>query len=315
MHLFTFILRLQEKVSRQMKHKIASSVAVPALLILTGIFSYLTLQNNWNFEIVSYSLFIFTLFYILILERIIPLKQEWKSNKQISWTDIKHFIFSTAIFDALGKMLALSLTVCLQEKFFLITNFWNSLPFLATYIIANLTGEFLPYVYHRVSHKGNTNSRVSLLLWKIHSIHHLPTSLNWFKTNWIHPINIFLNTFLKMTPLLILGFNKEIIFLVGITHVIIAYLSHANIQTQKSFWDYIIVTPQIHHFHHSKKMEEAKNFGNIFPFWDLIFGTYYNRKGAVEKVGVIKNIKTDYPKEKEYFKQLLFPITTSKKML
>lgn len=295
-----------------MKQKILHSAVVPTLLAITGIFSYLTLQNNWNFEIVFYSIFLFTLFYTLILERIIPLKQEWKPNKHTFWVDIKHFIFSAAIFDALGKMLALSLVIYVQENIFTATNSWESLPFFATYIIANLIGEFLPYIYHRVSHKGDTSSYLSLLLWKIHAIHHIPKSLNWFKTNWVHPINIFLNTFLKMVPLLLLGFNKEIIFLVGITHVVIAYISHANIRTQKSFWDYIIVTPQIHHFHHSVKMEEAKNFGNIFPFWDLILGTYYNRKGAVDKVGVIENHKTDYPKNKEYIKQLLFPVTASK---
>lgn len=73
-----------------------------------------------------------------------------------------------------------------------------------------------------------------------------------------------------------------------------------------------MVTPQIHHFHHNEKMEEAKNFSNIFPFWDLIFGTYYNREGTVDKVGVIENYKTNYPKDIEYFKQLLFPISTIK---
>lgn len=295
-----------------MNSKITSSIVVPTLFIATSTFSYLTIKNNWNFEIASYSIFLFTLFYILILERIIPLKQEWKPNKLILWTDIKHFIFSTAIFDALGKMLALSLVIYFQKHFFTISNFWKSLPFFLTYIIANLIGDFLPYVYHRISHKGNTNSYISLFLWKIHSIHHLPTSLNWFKTNWIHPINIFLNTFFKITPILLLGFSQEIIFLVGITHVVIAYISHANIQTQKSFWDYLVVTPQIHHFHHSKKMEEAKNFGNIFPFWDLLFGTYYNRKGVPEEVGVTERDKINYPKDTAYFKQLIFPITTSK---
>ncbi len=294
-----------------MKHKI-SSVVVPTLLILTGIFSYLILQNNWNFEIASYSIFLFTSIYILIFERIIPLKQDWKSNEQTIWVDIKHFVFSAAIFDALGKMLALSLVFYIQKHFFTISDFWGSLPFLATYIIANLIGEFLPYLYHRVSHTGNNDSYISLLLWKIHSIHHLPTSMNWFKTNWIHPINMFLNTFLKMTPILLLGFNEQIIFLVGITHVVVAYISHANIKTKKSFWDYLIITPQIHHFHHSKKMEEAKNFGNVFSFWDLIFGTYYNRKGAVEKVGVMKSSETEYPKDGDYYEQLLFPILTSK---
>ncbi|MGG6232186.1 sterol desaturase family protein [Tenacibaculum sp. SDUM215027] len=295
-----------------MKHKIVSTVAVPTLLFLTGVFSYLTIVYKWNFEIASYSIFLFSLVYILTLERIVPLKQDWRPKKQILWTDIKHFIFSTAIFDALGKMLALSLVIYIQKRFFTVTNFWNSLPFFTTYVIANLIGEFLPYVYHRISHKGNIDSYLSLLMWKIHSIHHLPTSMNWFKTNWIHPINMFLNIFLKMTPLLFLGFNKKIIFLVGITHTVVAYISHANIKTKKSFWDYLIVTPQTHHFHHSKKMEEAKNFGNIFPFWDLLFGTYYNRKGVVKEVGVIKNSETNYPKDKEYLRQLLFPITTVK---
>ena len=87
-----------------MKHKILSSVVVPTLLILTSIFSYLTLKNNWNFEIASYFIFLFTLIYILTLERIIPLKQEWKPNKTTFWTDIKHFVFSAVIFDALGKV-------------------------------------------------------------------------------------------------------------------------------------------------------------------------------------------------------------------
>lgn len=294
-----------------MKQKTAS-VVIPTLVISTGIFSYLTIQNNWNFEMASYSIFLFTLIYILILERIIPLKHQWKPNKQIIWVDIKHFVFSMVIFDALGKMLALSLVIYLQQTYFIRIDFWDSIPFIPTYVIANLIGEFLPYVYHRISHKGKTDSYLSLLLWKIHSIHHLPTSMNWFKTNWIHPINMFLNTFLKMTPILLLGFNEQIIFLVGITHIVVAYISHANIQTKKSFWDYLIVTPQVHHFHHSEKMEEAKNFGNVFPFWDLIFGTYYNRKGAVDKVGVLKNLGTEYPKDKKYFKQLLFPLKISK---
>jgi sterol desaturase/sphingolipid hydroxylase (fatty acid hydroxylase superfamily) len=295
-----------------MKQKITSLIAVPLVLVLVGIISYLTILNDWSFEITSFSIFLFTLGYILFLENIIPLKQSWKPEKKLLWANIKHFIFSTAIFDALGKMSALALVIYIQKHFFTTAGFWDSIPFIATYAIANLIGEFFPYVYHRVSHKGDTNSYLSLFLWKIHSIHHLPTSLNWFKTNWIHPINMFLNTLLKITPIMLLGFSEEIIFLVGIAHVVVAYISHANIQTKKSFLDYIIVTPQVHHFHHSIKMEEAKNFGNIFPFWDLLFGTYYNRKGSVEKVGVMENPYQKYPAYKNYLKQIMFPLTTSR---
>lgn len=292
-----------------MKHKLTSSLAVPVLLIATGAIGYLTVVKSWNFEISTYAIFLFVLIYILILERRIPLREEWKSSKKAFWTDIKHLIFSAALFDALGKMLALSLVLYVQKTAFTALDYWNGIPFIATYIIANLIGEFLPYWYHRISHIGNPNSFLSLFLWKIHSIHHIPTKMNWFKTNWIHPINIFLNTFLKMAPLLFLGFSDTIIFSVGITHVVIAYLSHANIRTQKSFWDYLIVTPQLHHFHHSIKIEEAQNFGSILPFWDLLFGTYYNREGAVKEVGVVENDETDYPKKSEFMNQLWYPFT------
>lgn len=295
-----------------MKRRILSRIAVPQLLILTSIIGGLTIEYNWHFEIASYFIFLFTLIYILILERLIPLNENWKAQKQVIWVDLKHFVFSIVIFDALGKVFALSLVLYLQKSFFQIVDFWNSMPFVVVLIFANLIGDFFPYLYHRISHKGNPNSYISIVLWKIHSIHHLPTSLNWFKTNWMHPINIFVNTFLKMLPILLLGFSEEIIFLVGIIHIVVAYISHANIKTRKSFWDYLIVTPQVHHFHHSTKMEEAKNFSNIFPFWDLVFGTYFNRKGAVDEVGVFENEEMDYPSNTTYIQQLLFPIITMK---
>jgi len=292
-----------------MNKKKITSVVVPVALILSGIFSYLTIKHNWNFEMASYSIFVFVSSYILIFERIIPLKQAWKPQKKTLWIDIKHFILSVAIVDALGKMVALFVVLYLQEHYFESFKIWDALPLLIVYGIANVIGEFLPYLYHLISHKGKENSFVSQFLWKVHAIHHLPIRLNWFKTNWVHPINMFLNTVLKMTPILFLGFGKEIVFLVGVTHIVVAYISHANIQTKKSVLDYVIVTPQIHHFHHSIKMNEAKNFGNTIPFWDLIFGTYYNRKGSVEKVGVVTDSSAKYPSRKSYKEQLIFPLT------
>lgn len=286
--------------------KILPYVVVPLLLITTFSIIYLAINKNWSFEITSYFIFLFSAAYILIFEQVLPLKPIWKVRKSDFWPEVKHFIFSTALFDALGKAAALSLVLYVQEHFFSPAGIWGQLPFIISFIIALLIGELFPYIYHKVSHTGNPNSMVSMFLWKIHSIHHLPESLNWFKTNWIHPINIFLNAVFKIAPLLILGFNDKVIFAVSVTHVVIAYISHANILTKTGFLDYIFVTPQVHHFHHSQKLEEAMNFGNIIPFWDFVFGTYYNRKGSVDKVGVIKG-PILYPKHQNYIQQLGFP--------
>ncbi len=290
-----------------MIQKILPHVVVPLLLILSGLFGLVAINQSWNYELVSYGIFFFTLIYILLFERIIPLRFDWKITKQSLYTDIKHLVFSIAIFDALGKVLAISLTLYIQGKIFTEWQIWDALPAVFVFIIANIIGELLPYLYHRISHQGDPNSRWSLFLWKIHAIHHLPSSLNWYKTNWMHPINMFFNTFLKIAPLLLLGFNADIIFSVGVLHVVIAYISHANIKTKPSFLDYLVVTPQLHHFHHSTNLHEAKNFGNIIPFWDILLGTYYNRAGHVAEVGVVESDNIHYPKSTSYLKQIIFP--------
>lgn len=288
-----------------MATRILQYISVPLLLLLGTAATILTIHFQWNYEVVALGIFLFTAVNILILEKAIPQKREWKTYRNETVPDVKH-LMSAAIFDALGKTAALSAVLFVQRWQFLNGYIWDKMPFILAFVLANVIGEFLPYWYHRISHKGMSNSITSLFLWKVHSIHHLPESMNWFKANWMHPVNMFLNTFLKYGALLLMGFSKEVIFAVGITHVVVAYLSHANIRARTGALDYLVVTPRIHHFHHSKKLDEAKNFGNIVPFWDLIFGTYFNRQGAVEKVGVSKASYV-YPKHQKYFKQLVFP--------
>lgn len=289
-----------------LKSKILSVLVVPLLLLITGLTTCLAVINMWSFEWVSSLIFVFSAGYILLFEQIIPLKKEWRSSRNELWPNVKHLLFSTVIFDALGKAFALSIVLWSKRLFVETPELWIKAPTVLLFLLAVIIGEFLPYLYHRISHEGKERSYLSLFLWRIHAIHHIPNSLNWFKTNWIHPINMLLNTAFKMAPLLLLGFSEDILFLVGVLHVVIAYISHANIIAKTGFLDYLIVTPKIHQFHHSKKMEEAQNFGNIIPFWDLVFGTYYNRQGSVEKVGVIKS-KIEYPQEEKYWAQIAFP--------
>lgn len=286
-----------------------SYVAVPLLLIITGIATYWCIRMGFNKELTTYALFLLTFVYILVLERAIPLKMHWKAEKESLLTDLKHLFFSTAIFDALAKTIAIAAILKLHEYYSTGISLWNDFPFVINFIIASLIGELLPYVYHRISHIGNQSSSLSIFLWKVHAVHHLPATLNWFKTNYIHPINIFLNTFFKVVPLLLLGFSENVLFSVAIMHMVVAYLSHANIKTYTGILDYIIVTPKLHHFHHSTNMVQAKNFGNILPFWDLVCGTFYNKNEMIEEVGVVKSDTIQYPDKADYLEHLKFPFS------
>jgi sterol desaturase/sphingolipid hydroxylase (fatty acid hydroxylase superfamily) len=53
---------------------------------------------------------------------------------------------------------------------------------------------------------------------------------------------------------------------------------HANIELPSRadrFLRQIVVTPDVHHIHHSEDLADSnRNFGTIFSWWDRLFGTY-----------------------------------------
>jgi sterol desaturase/sphingolipid hydroxylase (fatty acid hydroxylase superfamily) len=285
---------------------LARFVAIPALLVIAGVITYVVIREGWDFDATIAGILILVLAYLHTLERIIPLKPAWQSRRDELNPDIPHFI-SASLSSALGKFVSLSLVLHLHDRMNMDVSFWREMPFIPAFVIANLIGEFIPYWYHRISHVADKRSPLSMFLWRIHAIHHIPPKLNWLKTNWMHPVNLFLNTFTKLFPLQFLGFSKEIVFAVGIANIVVAYVSHANVSTRTGFLDYVIATPRVHHFHHSMKMEEAKNYANILPFWDLVFGTYFNNGRAVDEVGVVASTEDEYPKLDRFWRQMQFP--------
>ena len=170
-----------------------------------------------------------------------------------------------------------------------------------------VAGEFLPYWYHRLSH-GNRP-----FLWRVHAIHHITPRLNSLKGSWMHPLNTFLNAFTKMLPVLILGFSAETLVAVSVFSLVIGYLSHANIDARTGWLDYLIATPHIHHFHHSVRPEEARNYGTNVMIWDLLFGTYFNARRRVDEVGVRTSPGYVYPRLDSVSHQLRFPFERPQK--
>lgn len=293
---------------------IASIVVVPLLLVMVGSAAYWAISNNLNLDFATAFSLILIISYLHIFEKIIPLKERWRGQRNEVRPDIYHFI-SLSLFSIAGNFASISLSLHLHTLLELETNLWSSLGFFPTFVAANILGEFFPYWYHRISHDYFQHTTAGRFLWKIHAIHHIPSGLNWRKTNWMHPINTFLNTVTKFFPLLLLGFSKEIVFAVGVTTITFSYLSHANVQARTGFLDYIFVTPHLHHFHHSVIREEAKNFGNVLPFWDCIFGTYFNRKDEVGEVGIDESTEQGYPNTNDFAHQLRFPFVQSSKPL
>ena len=89
-----------------------------------------------------------------------------------------------------------------------------------------------------------------------------------------------------------------------------AVTAHTNARIPFGFLKYLFVTPQYHHWHHSKAKEtHDKNFAIHFPFIDKIFGTYHLPSDEwPEEMGL-----EDESFPKGYLRQQIYPFFTDPK--
>ena len=68
----------------------------------------------------------------------------------------------------------------------------------------------------------------------------------------------------------------------------------------------VLMTPQVHSLHHSiDRVLSDSNYANIFPIWDIVFGTFSDPdRHAAGEIGV-----RDDPIPQDFLAQLLSPFT------
>ena len=139
--------------------------------------------------------------------------------------------------------------------------------------VALAAHDFFYYWLHRWQH-------TSRWLWAEHELHHTDEHVN-VTTSWrhhwletvLHPLFISMPLFLLFNPafgrvLWIILFNK-----------LMAYFVHLNSPIRLGWYTRVLACPQSHRIHHSKLPEHwNKNFAAMFPFWDILFGTYHHPK-------------------------------------
>ena len=132
-------------------------------------------------------------------------------------------------------------------------------------------GDFIEYWVHRVFHRGRW--------WPFHAVHHSSVEVDWLSSVRVHPVNDLVNKMTQVFPLLFMGFNPYVLAAYAPALTLYAIFLHANVN-----WDFgpfraVVASPVFHRWHHTKEEEAMdKNFAGFFPFWDILFGTYYMPK-------------------------------------
>ncbi len=115
-------------------------------------------------------------------------------------------------------------------------------------------------------------------LWKFHAVHHSPEHMDWISGFRAHPFDGTL-----IAPafffLIAAGFSAEFSGLVAVVQIVLGLFLHANVRLKLKLLHPIIMTPEFHHWHHSREADAIwSNYSTFLPLWDLLFGTYYMPK-------------------------------------
>ena len=145
------------------------------------------------------------------------------------------------------------------------------LPLALTIVVTLLLRGFISFFTHYLFHKIP-------LFWRVHRIHHLDTELDVTTTVRFHPLEFWIGLLPGVPLVLFLGLDPWILMTYELLDVIVTLWTHSNVRIPlpfESFLRYVVVTPDLHRVHHSTRMEETdSNYGAVFPFWDLVFGTF-----------------------------------------
>jgi len=141
------------------------------------------------------------------------------------------------------------------------------------------------YLAHWTEHKVKP-------LWMIHLVHHSDHKVDTTTANRHHPLESFIRFGFTLFGVFIIGANIGIVMLYQSLSLVLTQFNHANIKLPKKldlFLSYFIVSPDMHKTHHHYRLPYTDaNFGNIFSFWDRLFGTYlpFDREKLVYGVDV-----------------------------
>lgn len=131
--------------------------------------------------------------------------------------------------------------------------------------------DFLTYLWHRAYHEVP-------FLWRLHRVHHSDLDLDVTSASRFHISEVALSSAFKMIVGFLWGPSAIALAIHEAALGLAAQFHHSNIRLPEP-WESrlrkIIVTPDMHHIHHSNEMKETNsNYSNFLSVWDRLLGTY-----------------------------------------
>jgi sterol desaturase/sphingolipid hydroxylase (fatty acid hydroxylase superfamily) len=155
---------------------------------------------------------------------------------------------------------------------------WASIP------LAIVISDLAMYWTHRLIH--------TRALWPVHRWHHSPRYMYWLAGGRMSFLQGVVYT-LPATAFAILHVPGGAIAAYALFGIVLNHWMHSNLRLKSRWLEAIVVTPRIHHIHHSADpRHHGRNFGSLFSFWDRMFGTFVDPSDVHEplKFGIPETV-------------------------
>ncbi len=161
---------------------------------------------------------------------------------------------------------------------------WISMPLVLKAIIGLMLMDLIgAWLVHWIEHHVKW-------LWQFHVIHHTDQHVDTTTANRHHPGESVIRFIFTTLAVFIVGAPIWLIFIYQSASLVLTQFNHSNVKMPT--WldrslEMVFCTPNMHRVHHHYRQPYSDtNYGNIFSFWDRIFGTFVRVDNTKLKYGV-----------------------------
>ena len=220
---------------------------------------------------------VFTLLLLLaavffaVIERIRPFQRNQAILRDQWQNDVAFLYFNSFLTSPVGSFLGAAFSIyvlhpLLPYRFFAeaIASWHIAWQLFAALLILDV----VVYVRHRFMHE---------YLWSVHITHHTPEEINWLTQVRLHPLESIIAGLFSAVILHLVGFGGTAIATASGVLLAVDIFNHMNINLgfPKPLC-YLLASPNYHKWHHAKEAKAInKNYVVLFPFLDVLGGSYY----------------------------------------
>ncbi len=225
------------------------------------------MARGWDPVITAMALTAAVVLVLLVLERVHPYHREWLHSHGDIRTDLLHNLVNFWIPEVYTVLFVGGFTVAgawLSDRAGM--SLWpTGWPLWGQLLLALVIGELGTYWIHRWMHENE-------FLWRFHAAHHSAPRLYWLNAARFHPIDLFAQQFLALTPLVLMGADTRVIALHTLFTAIHGLFQHCNVDIKLGPLNWFFSMAELHRWHHSKRLQEANtNYGANLICWDIVF--------------------------------------------